>query len=252
MKTDPVKGMLINEAMVKHQGWESNEAAIGKKFRSLQGEERVIGVFRDFNVTSLHEPSGPFVLNIKENPYVVRFFLKYVAIKISPKNQKKTLEQIEKEWQEVNTGRPFEYFFLDDELRQLYKDEVVLGQFSLILTAIIIFIAALGLFGLATFMAEKRLKEIGIRKVFGADERSLIRLLSAEFVRLVIIAIIISWPLSWWLIDEWFNYFAYNAGIDYMNFVWAGAIAFLLAMVIATTRAYLASKANPVDIIKYE
>ena len=252
MKTDPVNGMLINESMVKHMGWESNRSAIGKKFRSLQGEERVIGVFRDFNVTSLHEASGPFVLNIKENPFSIRFFLKYVAIKIGPKNQTETLAQIEKEWNEVDTGRPFEYFFLDNELSQLYKDEEVLGQFSLILTAIIIFIAALGLFGLAAFMTERRMKEIGIRKVFGADEKSLVRLLSVEFVRLVIIAIIISWPISYWLIDEWFNYFAHHADIDYMNFIWGGLIAFLLAMFIATSRAYLASKSNPIDIIKYE
>lgn len=252
MKTDPAKGMLINEAMVKHMGWESNEVAIGKKFSSLGGEERVIGVFKDFNVTSLHEASGPFVLNIKENPFGVRFFLKYVAIKISEKNQKETIAYLEKKWNEVETGRPFEYFFLDEELTQLYKDEEVLGQFSLVLTAIIILIAALGLFGLAAFMTEKRMKEIGIRKVFGADEQSLIKLLSMEFVKLVSVAIIIAWPVSYWLIDEWFNFFAHNAGIDYMNFIWGALIAFVLAMLIASSRAYLASKANPVDIIKYE
>lgn len=252
MKTDPVKGILINESMVRHQGWESNEAAIGKRFWSLNGQEKVIGVFKDFNVTSLHEPSGPFVLNIKENEFEVRFFLKYVAVRISPSKKEETLAFLEKEWNQEKTGRPFEYFFLEDELTKLYKDEEVLGQLSLILTAIIIFIATLGLFGLAAFMTEKRMKEIGIRKVFGADERSLIRLLSLEFVQLVFIAIIIAWPVSYLLIDEWLHYFAYNVGIGFWNFVWAALIAIVLAISIAASRAYLASKANPIDIIKYE
>jgi len=252
MKTDPEKAILINEAMVRHQGWASNQEAIGKKFSSLSGDERVIGVFKDFNVTSLHEPSGPFVLNIKETPFQIQFFLKYVAVRIKPGTNKESLAFLEKEWNQVHTGRPFEYFFLEDELEKLYKDEEVLGQLSLVLTAIIIFIAALGLFGLASFMTEKRMKEIGIRKVFGADEKSLVWLLSLEFLQLVLISILVAWPIAYWLIDEWLHYFAYNAGIGFWNFVWGALIAIVLAIVIASSRAYIASKANPIEIIKYE
>ncbi|MEJ2595270.1 MAG: ABC transporter permease [bacterium] len=252
MKTDPQKAILINESMVRHIGWKSNEEALGKKFSSLNGQERIIGVFRDFNVTSLHEPSGPFVLNLKENPNEIRFFLKYVGIRISPEDQRKTLARIEEEWKQAGTDRPFEYFFLENELEQLYKDEEVLGQLSFVLTAIIIFIAMLGLFGLAAFMAEKRMKEIGIRKVFGADESSLVSLLSREFLALVAIATVIAWPVAYLLIDEWFHYFAHHAGIHLMNFIWGALIAFVLAVIIAVSRAYRAARTNPVEIIKYE
>jgi len=252
MKTDPEKGMLINEAMVKHLGWESNEAALGKKFRSLQGDERVIGVIKNFNVNSLHEASGPFVLNIKENPRVVLFFLKYIAIKVNPRQVDKTLAFLEDKWNVSEQGRPFEYTWLDKELAQLYNDEEVLGKLSLILTAIIIFIAALGLYGLASFMTEQRTREIGIRKVFGAGDMSILTLLSVEFAKLVLISIAVAWPLSYLLIDEWLSYFAYQANIEWLNFVIGGLVAFLLAMAITNTRAFIASRSNPIDTLKYE
>lgn len=252
MKTDPAKGMLINEAMVKHLGWESNDAAIGKKFRSLQGDERVIGVFADFNATSLHEPAGPFVLNIKEKPNVVLFFLKYVAIKVNPENTKKTLVYLEDKWNKSEQGRPFEYTWLEDDLDQLYHDEEVLGDLSLILTIIIIFIAALGLYGLASFMTEQRTREIGIRKVFGANDASILKLLSVEFAKLVLISVLIAWPLSYLLIDEWLSHFAYHTAIDWLNFIIGGLVAFVLAMIITNTRALIASRTNPIDTLKYE
>jgi putative ABC transport system permease protein len=251
-KTDPEKGILINEAMVKHQGWESNEAALGKKFRSLKGKEKVIGVFKNFNATSLHEPAGPFVLNMKEESWEIMWFLKYVAIRINPENKQQILEFIEDEWNRLEEGRPFEYTFLDEELAQLYHDEEVLGKLSLILTAIIIFIAVLGLWGLATFMTEQRTKEIGIRKVYGADELSIIKLLSVEFAKLVAVAIIIAWPLSFWLIDEWLDYFAYQVNISFMNFLVGGIAAFIIAMMITVSRAFIASRRDPVHTLKYE
>ena len=252
MKTDPVNGILINEAMVRHVGWKSNEEAIGKKFRSLQGDERVIGVISNFNATSLHEASGPFVINMKETPGAIYFFRKYIAIKISHSNREEALAFIEKKWNETEKGRPFEYSFLDQELAKLYQDEEVLGDLALILTVIIIFIAILGLFGLASFMTEQRTKEIGIRKVYGASGSSLIRLLSLEFIKLVTIAIVVAWPVSYYLLDEWLNYFAYHTGIDWLGFIAGGLIAFVLAIIITASRAYITSRANPVDTLKYE
>lgn len=252
MKTDPEKGMLINEAMVKHLGWDDNEAAIGKKFPSLQGEERVIGVFRNFNVSSLHETSGPFVLNIKETQRVIRFFLKYIAIRVNPNNIDETIDFMEQKWNESEKGRPFEYTFLDKELEQLYHDEEVLGQLSLILTAIIIFIAALGLYGLASFMTEQRTREIGIRKVFGADDKSILTLLSKEFAKLVAISIAFAWPISYLLTEEWLGYFAYQTSQDWSIYLLGGLIAFIIAMLITISRALIAARANPIDSLKYE
>ncbi|MCK5338167.1 MAG: FtsX-like permease family protein, partial [Bacteroidales bacterium] len=118
-KSDPAKGILINEAMVRHMGWESNEAAIGKKFKSLSGEERVMGVINDFHATSLHEASGPFVLNMKENPGEIAWFLKYVAIKYQAGKEQEVISYVNKVWMNYAPSRPFEYTFLDQELKKL-------------------------------------------------------------------------------------------------------------------------------------
>jgi putative ABC transport system permease protein len=252
MKTDPEKGMLINEAMVKHMGWKSNQEAIGKKFSSLQGEERVIGVFNNFNATSLHQPAGPFVLNIKETPGVVYWFLKYAAIKVNPQNREEVMRFVEERWNSIEKGRPFEYVWFDQELAKLYHDEEVLGLLALVLTLIIIFIASLGLYGLVAFMALQRTREIGIRRVMGATEFSLIKLLSVEFIWLVLIAIAIAFPLTWFLIDYWLSYFAYAMPVQWISFLIGGFSAFVLAMLITSFRALVASGANPVDTIKYE
>jgi len=252
MKTDPEKGMLINEAMVKHLGWKSNQEALGKRFSSLQGEERVIGVFTNFNATSLHQPVGPFVLNIKETPGAIRFFLKYAAIKVDRGSRQEVVHFVENRWDSWEKGRPFEYSWFDHELAKLYAGEEILGLLALVLTMIIIFIAALGLYGLVAFMALQRTREIGIRRVMGATEFSLIKLLSVEFIWLVIVAIAIAFPLTWLLIDYWRSYFAYAMPLQWSSFIIGGLAAFLLAMFITTVRALVASKANPVETIKYE
>jgi putative ABC transport system permease protein len=251
--TDPVSGMLISESMVKHLGWESNEAALGKKFRSLQGEERVIGVFRDFQATSLHEEAGPFVLNMKEVPNMINYFTNYVAIRTGEGNFKETLSFLATKWSQFEDYRPFDYFMLDRELTDLYKDEENLGILSLIITGLILFIAALGLFGLASFMAEKRTKEISIRKVLGASVGNIFILLSSEFVKLILIAMVISWPLAYLLTDEFFiDQFIIHARFNVWILLASGLSAILLTIMITMYRAYRAALTDPAKTLKYE
>ncbi|MCD4725987.1 MAG: ABC transporter permease [Bacteroidales bacterium] len=251
-KSDPVTGMLINEAMVKHMGWRSNEDAIGKKFRSLNGEERVIGVINNFHVTSLHAAAGPFVLNMKEKPREITWFLKYVAIKYQAGKEQEVIDLVNKVWMNYAPSRPFEYSFLDQELRKLYDDEDNLSLLSMIFTFLILLIAGLGIFGLVSFMAEKRTKEIGIRKVLGAETLHIILLLSVEFFWLIIIASGFAWIISWLLITDWLNHFAYRISLNWLIFLASALIAMLLALIITTLKAWFASKADPVDTIKYE
>lgn len=251
-KTDPSKGILINEAMVRHLGWESPEKALGKKFRSLRGEERVIGVTNNFNATSLHEPAGAFVLNMKEVPFEILFFTKYMAVNYVPGNEKAVINYLDGIWRQYEKARPFEYTFLSDELDQLYQDERNLGQLSLIFTALIILIAALGLFGLVSFMAEQKTKEIGIRKVMGAKVGNIVFIMSIEFARLILIASILAWPIAYWIIDDWLNNFAYSTTINWFIFILAGLIALALALMITSIRAVVASRTNPADTLKYE
>ena len=251
-KTDPVKGILINEAMVKHLGWENPQAALGKKFSSLSGDERVIGVFKNFHPTSLHEATGPFVLNMKEFPREVMWFLKYMAIRIHPGTEKNALTLIEKMWNKTAPDRPFEYFFLNEELSELYDDEKNLSNLSFIFTIMIIFISALGLLGLASFMAEQKTKEIGIRKVLGATVFSIIKNISKEFFWLILLASIFAWVIAYLIVVDWLNHFPYQTTINWVIFIIAALIAMGLTLLITSFRAILASRANPVDTLKYE
>ena len=238
--------------MVKHLGWENPQAALGKKFSSLSGDERVIGVFKNFHPTSLHEATGPFVLNMKEFPREVMWFLKYMAVRIHPGTERNALMLIEKMWNKTAPGRPFEYFFLNEELSELYDDEKNLSNLSFIFTIMIIFISALGLLGLASFMAEQKTKEIGIRKVLGATVFSIIKNISKEFFWLILLASIFAWVIAYLLVVDWLNHFPYQTTINWSVFIIAALIAMGLALLITSFRAILASRANPVDTLKYE
>jgi putative ABC transport system permease protein len=251
-KTDPSKGMLINEAMVKHLGWESPEKALGKKFKSLNGDERVIGVFKDFHATSLHEEAGPFILNMKEYPGEVLWFMKYLVVRIHPGTEKNALAFIEKMWSKTSPDRPFEYFFLQQELANLYKDEENLSQLSLIFSLIIIFIAALGLIGLSSFLAEQKTKEIGIRKVLGATSMNIVQSISKEFIWLILLACGLAWIIGYLVMSYWLNSFPYQTPISWKIFVFAGLFAFVVALAITSLRAIIAARANPVVTLKYE
>lgn len=251
-KTDPVKGMLINKAMVEHLGWDDPENAIGKRFRSLEGEEKVIGVIDDFNATSLHKPGGPFVLNIKEAPGSIAWFLNFAAIRVKPGDHKETIKFIENKWNEFVKNRPFKYSFLDSELNILYKNEKNLSTLSLIFTILIIFIAILGLFGLASYMAEKRTKEVGIRKVLGANSFNIIKVLSSEYIKLLLIANVVAWPVAYFIITYWLDHFAYRTAISWYIFILSGFFAMVLALSITSIKAYWASRRDPVDTLKYE
>ena len=251
-KTDPVSGMLINESMVRHMGWESPQAALGKQFKSLQGEERVIGVFNDFHQTSLHEASGPFVLNIKETPGAINFFLKYMAIKINEGSQDNAISYIETKWNEVAPDRPFEYFYLSDELAELYKDEENLSKLSFLFTLIIMFIAALGLIGLASYMAEQKTKEIGIRKVLGASTYSIVSKLSMEFVLLILVSSVLAWLMAFLVMTDWLNHFPYQTPLNWLIFILASLFALMLAISISAFRSWMAAQSDPVTTLKYE
>ena len=251
-KADPATGILINEAMVRHMGWSSNEEALGKKFRSLNGEERVIGVINDFHVTSLHEPTGPFVINMKENPGEIIWFLKYVAIRYQPGREKEVIDLVNKVWMHYAPSRPFEYSFLKDELKGLYEDEDNLGMLSMIFTLLILFIASLGILGLVSFMAAKRTREIGIRKVLGAGPLHIIKLISLEFFWLMIISSVLAWLASWIMITDWLDHFAYRTSLNWIMFMLAAILAMVLALLITGIKAWQASRANPVDTLKYE
>lgn len=252
-KTDPEQALLVNEALVKHMGWSSNEEALGKRFHSLNGDEKIVGVFRDFQPTSFREPAGPFILNMKEKAWEINFFMKYAAIRTTGKNNAEAIRYIESKWGEFEKEKPFDYFMLKDELKRLYNDERNLGNLAVAFTFLILFVAAMGLFGLASFMAEKRTKEIGIRKVMGASVFDILKLLQREFTWLIVIAMVIAWPVSYFLVDSLFlQQFALRVPFNIWVFLFSGFFALAISLLIISYRALKASLINPVETLKYE
>jgi len=251
-KTDPMEAILINEAMVKHLGWKSNEDALGKRFHSRIGNEKVVGVFRNFNASSLHSKAGPLVLNVKEEAREIAIFTNYVVVKAVNGKSAEALKSIEETWKEFSPGRPFSYTILSSELDKLYREEEYLGQASAILALLTILIAGIGLFGLVSFMAMQRTHEIGIRKVLGASSFNLVRLLTSGFIKLVGLSILLAWPLSYFIIDRWFDNFAYRTEMKWQFFLLAGVLSLLLTIAITGVKAFNASRLNPSETLKYE
>jgi putative ABC transport system permease protein len=251
-KTDAASGMLINEAMVKYMGWGSNENALGKRFKSLSGDERIIGVFKDFNATSLHTAASPFVLNIKEDNRDKFFFLKFVAVRLSGDNFPESLAFIEKTFTQYAPGRPFEYSFLSDELNKQYIEETRLSRFSLGLTVLIIFVASLGLFGLVSYMIAQRNREICIRMTVGAGLKEMFVLFSKEYLWLITLSNLIAWPVSWLMLHRWLENFAYHINLSIFYFIAAAFVSVLLTLSIILWRTTSAIRSNPLKALRWE
>jgi putative ABC transport system permease protein len=248
--SDTADAIMINQTMAKNMGW-SLEEAIGKRVIH-EGNERVIGVFRDFHILSLHKPMNNFILDMVRNPGFAAGMTRYIAIRVNTDKYRKVLNTIEKEWTLLSPNRPFEYTLLSDELDDLYRNEDKFGKFSIMLTILALVIASLGLVGLTSYIAQQRTREIGIRRAMGATAASLVRLLSHEFIRLILLANLIAWPVAYFVTDNWLNNFTRRISIDLRLFVLAGLATLFLALLITGYRALLAALRNPADTLRYE
>ncbi|MGD9346444.1 MAG: ABC transporter permease, partial [Candidatus Aminicenantes bacterium] len=203
--TDTMEAFILNEAAVKHMGWEGE--AIDKRINIGNFKRgRVVGVVNDFHAKSLHQKIEPLLIHIAPNPdaYI------QLIVRIAPYDYDRTLKALENIWKEVYPKDPFAYSFLDDDFDNLYRSERQRGKVFLAFSVLAIFIACLGLFGLASFTSEQKTKEIGIRKVLGATVGSIVGLLSVEFIKLVLLANLIAWPVSYYIMDNWLSNFAYR------------------------------------------
>jgi len=210
---------------------------------------RVIGIAKDFNFRSLHEPVAPLVIAWQNNPVEE---MDYYTAKISSVNASETLKRMEGILHTVDPGHLFEYHFLDKQWDLFYIEEQKRQTIFLGVAIMTILIACLGLFGLATYAAEQRIKEIGIRKVLGASVAGIISLLSMDFIKLVSIAAVIALPISWWVMNNWLQNFAYRIGIAWWVFVIAGISACVIALFTISYQAIKAAIANPVKSLRTE
>ncbi|HXO74520.1 MAG TPA: FtsX-like permease family protein, partial [Puia sp.] len=205
----------------------------------------IIGVVKDFNFSNMHEKIGPLVMEYKEN-------WGSIALAVRPTNMSSLIDQTEKKWQSMAPGLPFSYTFMDSDFNNLYHAEQRTGKLFITFAVFAILIACLGLFGLVTYAAEQRVKEIGIRKVLGAPIGVIVMLLSRDFARLVLISSLIAFPISWWAMDQWLQSFAYRIGIGWWVFVVAGVTAMLIALFTVSLQTIRAALANPVKSLKSE
>jgi putative ABC transport system permease protein len=205
----------------------------------------IIGVVKNFNFETLHQQVGPLGLMLGKGTNSAIF-------KVNTGNIQNLVAQIQNKWKTIASGIPFSYRFLNDSFDEMYRAEQRAGTIALIFSVLAIFIACLGLFGLATFIAEQRTKEIGIRKVLGASVQGIVQMLSKDFVRLVIIAFILATPLAWWAMHNWLNNFAYRINIEWWMFVAAGIGALLIALITVSFQAVRAALSNPVESLRTE
>ena len=248
---DTVNSILLNEEAAKYFGW-TPEEAIGKKIIQGQLTRQVVGVIQNFNYASLHHPIEPFILELPQNRQQMNFFLRYIAVKVAPGDLQSTLAFLQENWQQSVPNRSFDYFFLDDNLNKLYNGEEKMSTIFGIFSVLAIFIACLGLFALASFAAQQRTKEVGIRKVMGASITNIIRLISTEFVILVIVSNIIAWPIAGIGMNKWLDTFAYSVDYGYGTFILAGIISTVIALLTVSYQAIKAATANPADSLRSE
>ena len=244
--TDTKEAFIVNEAAVKEFGWDS---ALGKRLIDLEGPRGlVIGMVKDFHFRSKHQKIEPLILSLLPSSRFVYF----VSVKIRSSNISETLAFLKRKWNSFSPGWPFEYFFLDDNFNRLYKSEDRLRQVFLTFTFLAIFIACLGLFGLAAFTAEQRTKEIGIRKVLGASVPGVVLLLSKEFIKWVLAANVIAWPVAYFAMGRWLENFAYRISLGWGVFVAAAGLTLGIALFTVGFQAAKAALANPSDALRYE
>ena len=243
--------MIVNQTAAKKFGWDD---PIGKTIRipdDINSENQlvfatrtVVGVIEDFHLASLHKVIAPQI--VYYGP------ARTLSLRLSPENTSATLSLLKERWSAIDPARPLDYFFLDESFDAQYRAEERLSGIFSSFTVFAIFIACLGLFGMASYMAEQRTKEIGIRKVLGATVPGVVSLLARDFVKLVLIANLVAWPLAYFAMSSWLQNFAYRTGIALWIFLLTGAAAMAIALLTVSYQSIRAALSDPVRALKYE
>jgi ABC-type antimicrobial peptide transport system permease subunit len=235
---------LINQAAAKRIDYKD---PVGQPLTFWDKPGKIVGLIEDFHFNSLHKAITPMVIRLSANAVYEN-----ILIRTQPGQTKQALVSIETLYRQLNPNFPFSYLFIDSEYEQVYKSETVIGTLATIFACLAIFIACLGLFGLATFTAEQRTKEVGVRKVLGASVGSIVTLLSKDFLKLVLIAIVIASPIAWYAMNRWLQDFAYKIDIAWWVFALAGLLAVGIALITVSFQSIRAALMNPVKSLRSE
>jgi putative ABC transport system permease protein len=249
IKSDTVRGYVVNETLLKNLGVTDPKEAIGKTINIWDDKnltQKIVGVVKDFNVTSLREQIPPVVMASWTGQYSI------ANIKLKPSNVKSTLATIEKLWTATFPDNVYEYKFLDDKIANFYKKESQLSHLYKIFAGIAIFISCLGLYGMVSFMAVQRTKEVGIRKTLGASVANIVYLFSKEFTLLIVIAFVIAAPIAWYFINQWLQAYTYRIKPSAGIFILTISISIIIAWITVGYKAVKAALVNPVKSLKSE
>jgi putative ABC transport system permease protein len=243
---DTAQGFLVNEKLASMTGFHNPQDMIGKTINVWGKKLPVVGVVNDFHTVSLRNPVEATVLMNRIRDY------RSLAVKISPVNMQETVKEIQKKWEALYPDFIFSYQFLDESIREFYEGEQRTSTMLTVFTSLAILIGCLGLFGLASFMANQKTKEIGVRKVMGASVQSIVMLFTKEFVSLIVVGFVVASPLAWYLSNQWLSQFTYRVSIGPIIFAIGLIVTFFIAMATVGYRSFKAASANPVDSLKYE
>ncbi|HVS96757.1 MAG TPA: ABC transporter permease [Puia sp.] len=244
--TDSTQAMIINETAARMLGYRSPQQALGRAFAQWGRRGQVIGILKDFHYLSLKHGIKPMVMRIEPFGYY------QLSVKLSTAKLPQTLKTIAGKWSQALPNRPFEYRFLDEIFDEQYRSETRFGRLFVNFAVIAIFISCLGLLGLASCNTLQRAREIGVRKILGATTAAIVRLLSAEFMRLIAIAFLIATPLASLIMHRWLSAFAYRTPVPWWIFAAAGATAVLIAFITISWQCIRAAIANPVESLRSE
>jgi putative ABC transport system permease protein len=240
---------VINEAAVKELGLKD---PVGKQIEAIRPNRTIpftiIGVMKNFNFKSLYHEIGPLIIHL----YGPEGRGRYVSVRIHSENIRETMTFLESTWRKFAVNQAFEYEFFDDHFARIYQSEERTGKIFFSFSLLAIFIAILGLFGLAAYVSEQRTKEIGIRKVLGATEIGIVFLLSKQFTKWVVLSNLFAWPIAYYFMTKWLQRFAYQASISVWSFLFAFIVVLLLALFTMSYQTIKAARSNPVELLRYE
>jgi putative ABC transport system permease protein len=242
--TDSTKAVLVNESAVRTFGWKTPANAIGKPFGD-DDKRYVVGVVKDFNFESLHKPVDALLIGFTRGG-------NSISLKLDAAHIDEALNHLAKIWKAMLPDVPLQYTFVDESIAQQYGSEQKMEGIFYGFAALSLLIACLGLFGLSIFVVERKVKEIGIRKVLGASVAGIVGLISKDFLQLVVLSVVIASPLAWYFMSGWLNDFAYHVNITAWVLLTAGAIALVIAIATVSVQAIKAAVANPVKSLRTE
>jgi putative ABC transport system permease protein len=238
------RNVVLNETAIKELG--IHIPVLGQSF-SIHGKTgQIIGVLKDFKYKSMHDKTGPLVIFIDPS------WWNFLLIKTTPQGTSDVVQTVKEVWNKTLPGQPMEYSFMDDQFNNLYSQDQLASMLVLTFSIIAVIISAMGLFGLAAFEAERRTKELGIRKILGASLMDIGLILSSGFLRLIGLAILISFPLAWWTMTKWLDNFAYRINMQWWMLGLSGGLILLVTLGITGYHTLKASVINPVKSLRPE